>query len=173
MKENSTPIKRGKLVSKLKDISHQKNIPIKEFVGKAVYPKSIKLRPIHLLYEAASLRRPNNENLDMIWMANWITRPLFPKPCNWSGFMQEAFSTTPSSGKSSIIMLPLIDLQPSDPTCIYSTLLFIKEQASNMNIKTPCVTFDQPLWAKATSIIAEKNLDIVFRLGGFHLLLSF
>ena len=42
-----------------------------------------------------------------------------------------------------------------------------------MNIKTPCVTFVQPLWTKATSIIAEKDLDIVCRLGGFHLLMSF
>ena len=67
----------------------------------------------------------------------------------------------------------MIDLSPSDPTCIYSTLLFVSDQARNLGIKTPCLTFDQPLWFKATAIIEEKHLDIVCRLGGFHLLMSF
>ena len=40
-------------------------------------------------------------------------------------------------------------------------------------MNTPCVTFDQPLYAKATAIIAEKGLNIVCRLGGFHLLMSY
>ena len=70
-------------------------------------------------------------------------------------------------------MLPILDLQSSDPTCIYSTLLYVKEQATRLNIKSPCVTFDQPLWYKALAIIDEKNLNIVCRLGGFHLLMSF
>ena len=73
----------------------------------------------------------------------------------------------------SVIMLPLIDLQPSYPTFIYSTLLFIADQAKKLAIETPCVTFCQPLWAKATSIIEETKLNIACRLGGFHLLMSF
>ena len=36
-----------------------------------------------------------------------------------------------------------------------------------------CVTFDQPLWLKATGIIEESNLAIVARLGGFHTVMSF
>ena len=35
------------------------------------------------------------------------------------------------------------------------------------------VTFDQPLWFKATGIITEKGLNIVCCLGGFHTLISF
>ena len=42
-----------------------------------------------------------------------------------------------------------------------------------MNISTLVATFDQPLWYKASGIIAEKKLNIVCRLGGFHTLLSF
>ena len=70
-------------------------------------------------------------------------------------------------------MLLIIDLQPSDPTCIYSTLKFVEDQARRIGIQTPCITFDQPLWYKAIAIIQEKKLNVVCRLGGFHLLMSF
>ena len=30
--------------------------------------------------------------------------------------------------------------------CIYSTLLFVKDQARQLDIKAPCLKFDQPLW---------------------------
>lgn len=75
--------------------------------------------------------------------------------------------------KSTITMLPLIDLNPSDESCMYSTLLHIKDQAKQLKIVTPCVTFDQPLWIKAVEIVAAKSLGIVVRLGGFHCLMSF
>ena len=47
--------------------------------------------------------------------------------------------------QSDVLFLPIIDLPPTDLTCIYSTLLFIQEQAKKMNTLPPCVTFDQPL----------------------------
>ena len=75
--------------------------------------------------------------------------------------------------KSSLSFLPIIDLNPSDGSCIYSILLFIEEQAKLLNVNTPCVTFDQPLWLKATGIIDDANLNIVCCLGGFHTLMSF
>ena len=43
-------------------------------------------------------------------------------------------------------------------------LLFIEEQAKQLNVNTPCVTFDQPLWLKATGIINDVNLNILCRL---------
>ena len=76
-------------------------------------------------------------------------------------------------GVSTITFLPIIDLPPGDETCIYSTLLFIQQQSSYLNIETPCITFDQPLWLKAVEIINAKSMNIVCRLGGFHLLMSF
>jgi len=42
-----------------------------------------------------------------------------------------------------------------------------------LNIMTPCVTFDQPLWIKATDIVKANNMDIVCRLEPFHTLMSF
>ena len=79
----------------------------------------------------------------------------------------------PILGKSTIIFLPIIDLSPTDPTCIYTTLKFVIDQAKSLNIKTPVLTFDQPLWLKATEIKNCKSMDIVLILGGFHLMMSF
>ena len=41
--------------------------------------------------------------------------------------------------------LPVIELNPTKKRYVYSTLLFIQEQAKILNIITPCLTFDQPL----------------------------
>ena len=87
--------------------------------------------------------------------------------------MQSVTERHEVSKKSLVSFLPIIDLNPSDGSCIYSTLLFIIRQANKMNIPVPCVTFDQPFWLKATGIIKDANLDIVCRLGGFHILMSF
>ena len=69
--------------------------------------------------------------------------------------------------------LPIIDLNPSSYTCVYSTLLFVIDQCKKSNINTPSITFDQPLWLKATEVATEKSLDVVVHLGGFHTLMSF
>ena len=53
------------------------------------------------------------------------------------------------------------------------TLLYIQSQAEHLNIPTPCITFDQPLWLKAIEIIKAKSLNIVCRFGGFHTMMSF
>ena len=42
-----------------------------------------------------------------------------------------------------------------------------------LNVPTPCITFDQPLWLKAVEIIKAKAMNIVCRLVGFHTLMSF
>ena len=75
--------------------------------------------------------------------------------------------------KDRIQFLPIIDLNPTDESCIYSTLLFVIDQAKILNVQTPSITFDQPLWLTATGIIKESNLDIICRLGGFHTMISF
>jgi len=75
------------------------------------------------------------------------------------------------------MFLPIIDMNPSDSTCIYSTLMFISEHAQRYGV-TPIVTFDQPLWWKALMIIESEPEEsdlrgIVLRLGGFHTEMSF
>ena len=55
-------------------------------------------------------------------------------------------------GQSSLVFM--IDLNPSDDTCIYSTLHFVNDQAKRYDV-TPVINFDQPLWWKAFSIILK------------------
>ena len=90
------------------------------------------------------------------------------------GFMHHIFCNDHnSSPKSEVLFLPIIDLNPSDETCIYSTLNYVQTQARKLNIPSPCITFDQPLWIKAVEIIMAKSMNIVCRLGGFHTMMSF
>lgn len=83
-------------------------------------------------------------------------------------------------GKSSVMFLPMIDMNPSDMTCINSTLHFVSDYAdyAKRHDVVPVVTFDQPLWWKAMTITEGAPLDshlhsIIPRLGGFHTLRSF
>ena len=115
---------------------------------------------------------PSNLSADSIWKAAGLfSTEEKPRP-SWSGYMQD-ISTGHHPPKSSITMLPIIDLNPSDRTCIYSTLLFVINQSRLLNVETPSITFDQPLWEKAIEIVVEKSLNIVVHLGGFHTLMSF
>ena len=63
-------------------------------------------------------------------------------------------------------------------TCVNSTLHFVSEHARRY-VVTPVLTFGQPLWWKATTIIVEGAQEdsplcsVILRLGGFHILMSF
>ena len=61
---------------------------------------------------------------------------------NWNGFKKNISSDSSHLEKLLITMLPLIDMNPGDESCIYSTLLYIKDLANQMNIETPSITFD-------------------------------
>ena len=74
----------------------------------------------------------------------------------WSGFMQN-LSKGEYPDQPKIRYLPIIDLNPTREKCIYSTLLFIQQQAKKLNIVelnivAPCLTFVKPLWIKAVEI---------------------
>ncbi|KAJ8043143.1 hypothetical protein HOLleu_10106 [Holothuria leucospilota] len=71
----------------------------------------------------------------------------------------------------------MIDMNPSDTSCIYSTWKFVCSEARRNNTKA-ILTFDQPLYWKALMIVLNEpdNSDlktIILRLGGFHLQMSF
>ena len=75
-----------------------------------------------------------------------------PTPAR-SGVMQFVQHGT-NPGKSSFVFLSMIDMDPSDATCIFSTLRFADEHTHCHNT-TPIITFDQPLWWKALLIWKE------------------
>ena len=68
--------------------------------------------------------------MDCLWhVAGLFSTPAEPRP-NWNGFMQDvAKGIHPLL--SNIVMLPIIDLNPNEKICIYSTLLFVIEQSKS------------------------------------------
>ena len=53
-------------------------------------------------------------------------------------------------------MLPIIEMDPSDTTYIYSTF---SKQTEEINIPTPVNTFDHPVWLEATEIANSYLAD--------------
>ena len=98
--------------------------------------------------------------LDLLWKSSVMFGQ--PRPA-WSGMMQLVHNGKYPE-KSSVIFIPMIDMNPSDCTCVYSILKYIQEYAHRHNV-TPIITFDQPLWWKALMIIvtepAGSQLNIV------------
>ena len=70
-------------------------------------------------------------------------------------------------------MLPVINLHATDTTALYSLLSFVTDQSSKLNVPTPSITFDQPLYVKAYNSVSSMNMNIFVRLGEFHQLMSF
>ena len=113
-------------------------------------------------------------SLDILWKTSLLFGN--PRP-SWSGMMQLVHQGR-HQGKSSVMFLPMIDMNPSDVTCVSSTLHFVSEHAKQHSIANPIVTFDQPLWLKAFNIIQTEpaNSDlrkVIVRLGAFHAEMSF
>lgn len=112
-------------------------------------------------------------NMDLLWKVCW---PFRPKRPGWSGMMQ-AFCKGEHPGKSSVHFLPMIDMDPTDMTCIYSTLLFVADE-SRKHSTSPILTFDQPLWFKAKTIISSEPAlsdlkHVILKLGSFHAIMSY
>ena len=76
-----------------------------------------------------------------------------------------------------MIFLLVVDMNPSNITYIYSTLLCICKLCLKIKA-TPMITFDLPLFLKALMVI-DSTLDnealkkVVLRLGSFHTIMSF
>ena len=131
------------------EVVKNKGLPIIQYTGhtkKAL--SSIIYKPIINLQSPYTL--PPDVGSDMIWHAGWLAceaEAEAPRPC-WSGFMQHVYSYE-DGAKSEVLFLAIVDLSPSNETCIYSTLLYIANQDVQLGIPIPCITFDQPLWIKA------------------------
>lgn len=76
-----------------------------------------------------------------------------------------------------VVCLPFINGPPSNLTTLNSSLRYAGAETRKLDRQTCFVTYDQSLYAKALSIVAEsqseKLKNVVLRLGGFHLLMSY
>lgn len=111
--------------------------------------------------------------LDSMWLSSYFVAD--PTRCPmWGGFNQTVV-TQGNFDISRIDILPFINHDPSQPGTLYSALSFVQQLSVRYNLGVSSVTFDQPLYSKATEIVEScPDLTNVFiRLGGFHLIMSY
>ena len=146
------------------NVANNEGIPILIY-GKRmdIVLKNIELEP--LTHPVAS----KLNEIDVVWVCNRLCKPDSP---SWAGFMSLK-SCVEQKPSSTVTMLPVIDLNSSDPNSLFSLLQFIVKQCEKQNIPETAVTFDQPLFLKAFEIVNAKSMPIFVRLGGFHQLMSF
>ena len=111
--------------------------------------------------------------VDLLWDISLSIKSRIPA---WTGMMQIVHDGE-HPGKSSVLFLPMLDIDPGDTTCIFSTMMYVCSHAKRYGA-TPILTFDQPLWLKAFTIQESSPADseirsIVLRLGGFHTQMSY
>ena len=164
-------IPREKL-KKVSDITKKHQIDIHPYNQPEISGLSkLKFTPISKLLKETF--PPRDKIMDLIWHAKHfsLVRDDNGRP-GWSGYMSNV-AKGEYPGKSVVVPLPIIDLDPTDMSCVYSTIMFIIKQTKELGLPTPIITFDQPLWLKATEIVASLSLDVVLILGGFHMMMSF
>ena len=127
-----------------------------------------------LVFETLPGFMPSIYNLDLLWKMSWY----FQKPIpDWNGCMQLIHDKQSSSKypKDTIVFLPIINLDPSDMSCILSTITFLADLAEKHSLP-PIITFDQPLYWKSNKIIAECTdstlQKVILLLGCFHTVMN-
>lgn len=123
----------------------------------------------------ASVTMPTQH--DVLWMYGRLLQvPDFPM---WQGFMESTTSKLPFE-ESAIIALPIVNLKPTSYDALLTVLMYAADKARSLKQTTVFTTFDQPLYMKARDILAtaEQKQDtslanVILRLGGFHLLMSY
>ena len=117
--------------------------------------------------------------VDVTWMqcidTLWLFSSYFvPNPPMWQGFMSTTADDTPEC--PAVVFNPMIPLNPNTDDCVYSTMSYIREQATKAGKCCAVMTFDQPLYARAVNLQLDywdKFHKIFLRIGGFHQLVSF
>ena len=137
------------------------------------YRVANRLRRCSVKYEALPEMAPVDAHIDLLWEMSFKYKSTTP---NWSGMMHIIYENSEHPGKSSVYFLPMIDMNSSDMTCIYSTLRYVATLARTHKV-APIITFDQPLFWKASEITEEVTDDdqvkeVTVMLGTFHMFMN-
>ncbi|CAG9773585.1 unnamed protein product [Ceutorhynchus assimilis] len=133
-----------------------------------------KVKVAKVSVEATDLTKSNvldSIKLDILWTSGYcLSNCCTP---NWNGVMSLVLEGTKPFEKSKIVALPFTNLSPTGPSTICTALEFALSETRKNHQQTCIVTFDQPLFQKASEIVYAEEMPIILRLGGFHLLMSF
>jgi len=148
------------------NLTNETQIPIKEYRYSKNIRSSIRFQPLPFVSNL-------EHRVDLLWEVSFRFHARTP---NWQGMMHTLNRNRGHPGKSSVLFLPMIDMYPGDRTCILSTLEYICKLASQHSV-SPIITFDQPLFWKASEIVTEVDdsspvKEVVLLLGSFHTLMN-
>lgn len=155
-KDNTPPVAKSRVISRQKrmkvdELVKDKGVPIFQYISPPEKGLASVIYKPAILQLQVPYTLPSELCSDLLWHCGWIFSKATRPRSNWSGFMLHVFSDNQHpTPKYEVLLLPIIDLNPSDEACIYSTLTDIQSQTEQLDIPTPCITFDQPLWLKAT-----------------------
>lgn len=113
--------------------------------------------------------------LEVVWMLAKLWNNMdIP---GWQGFLEKTTSSC-ISDTTGVRTLPFIMAPPSDRDTVYTALMMAYNKGREIGLHTIFVTFDLPLYMKALEITLSSTpssplQNIVVRLGGFHLIMSF
>jgi len=112
--KNSNQVLRVKVTPK--DIAAVGRVPV-------YYHKEESVGMVAMMFEKVHNFKAENPSayLDILWKSSILFGS--PRPA-WSGMMQLVHHGT-IPGKSSVMFLPMVDMNPSDSSCVYSTLKYI------------------------------------------------
>ena len=108
--------------------------PEESVLSKLLFKASAELVP--------SFCEPENCALNFLWHTAIFLKNI--KRPGWPGYMANV-CVGKYTGKSTVDLLPIIDLDPSNMSCIYSTTNFVIDDTKRLTMETPVLTFDQPL----------------------------
>ena len=133
-----SPLKRKKIL-KSSEILKNRQVKIPLYISSEETGLSqMSFKVLIQLNQSSCLSK--DKFLDLFWhIARFFSRP---RP-SWNGYMTSV-SKGDYPGKASVNMLPVIDMDSTNLSCIYSTLNFIADLSKELQT-TPIVTFDQPL----------------------------
>ena len=116
-----------------------------------------------------TLESKSRSSLDLLWHSAYFFHNHRP---HWSGYMQSATTGTYSE-KSHITLLPLFISVHQIPLQYIPCYGASVTKLPKFSIETPCITSDHPLNTKSFKISKSLQMEIVIRLRGFQLLMSF
>ncbi|XP_076040412.1 glutamate--cysteine ligase isoform X1 [Oratosquilla oratoria] len=148
--------------------------PIKTFESKSVKGLlNIKVRDLANINPVSTT--VSITTTELLWLlGKWQKNAECP---GWNGYMEKCTAHFPYD-VSQISYLPFTNAPPTNYDTIYTVLNQAVEKCNELKQQSCFVTFDQPLYIKARDIVEICGQDshlnnVIVRLGGFHLLMSF
>lgn len=166
---------RGNFKMSAKELGHYGALPIKTYMKPKVNGlKYMIIESVDLNENSRSVRC--STNTEYLYLCGRLFD--FDFQPSWFGYNFHITKEITGFAQTTTTPLPFINLDPGNLSTIYTALCFTASQCRQLNQCIVFVTFDQPLYIKAVTMVKSENSSselskIVVRLGGFHLLMSF